>query len=219
MPNVLITGANRGLGLEFAKQYSDDGWNVVTTIREPSPELESLGVQIEHLDMADLNAVASFGERLNALDLLVANAGTYGPKEATNAEDAEAWLDTIRINTVAPYLLARSVQPLVEANRGKLIAVSTKMGSIEDNSSGGFLAYRSSKTALNMAWRNLALDVRRSGAVAAMLHPGWVQTRMGGSSAPLTPEESIAGMRRVIDGLGKRDSGEFFAYDGSRIPW
>jgi NAD(P)-dependent dehydrogenase (short-subunit alcohol dehydrogenase family) len=219
MPNVLITGANRGLGLEFAKQYSDDGWNVVTTIREPSPELESLGVQIEHLDMADLNAVASFGERLNALDLLVANAGTYGPKEATNAEDAEAWLDTIRINTVAPYLLARSVQPLVEANRGKLIAVSTKMGSIEDNSSGGFLAYRSSKTALNMAWRNLALDVRRSGAVAAMLHPGWVQTRMGGSSAPLTPEESIAGMRRVIDGLGKRDSGGFFAYDGSHIPW
>jgi NAD(P)-dependent dehydrogenase (short-subunit alcohol dehydrogenase family) len=93
------------------------------------------------------------------------------------------------------------------------------MGSIEDNSSGGFLAYRSSKTALNMAWRNLALDVRRSGVIAAMLHPGWVQTRMGGSSAPLEPEESVAGMRRVIDGLKPENSGEFFAYDGSPIPW
>src|SRR3954447_15830615 len=200
MPTVLITGANRGLGLEFATQYSADDWNVVTTVREPSPELEALGVRIEQLDMADLNAVAAFGGRLDELDLLVANAGTYGPKEATSAEDAEAWLGTIRVNTVAPYLLARSVMPLVERGRGRLIAISTKMGSIEDNNSGGFLAYRSSKTALNMAWRNLALDVRRSGVIAAMLHPGWVQTRMGGSSAPLTPRESVGGMRRVIDG-------------------
>jgi len=219
MPTVLITGANRGLGLEFATQYSADDWNVVTTVREPSPELEALGVRIEQLDMADLNAVAAFGERLDELDLLVANAGTYGPKEATSAEDAEAWLGTIRVNTVAPYLLARSVMPLVERGRGRLIAISTKMGSIEDNNSGGFLAYRSSKTALNMAWRNLALDVRRSGVIAAMLHPGWVQTRMGGSSAPLTPTESVGGMRRVIDGLGPEDGGGFFAYDGGRVPW
>jgi len=219
MPKVLITGANRGLGLEFATQYSRDGWDVVTTVREPSPELKALEVEIEHLDMADLDAVAGFGERLDTLDLLIANAGTYGPKEAESAEDAEGWLDTIRVNTVAPYLLARSVLPLVEKSRGKLIAVSTKMGSIEDNTSGSFLAYRSSKTALNMAWRNLALDVRRSGVIATMLHPGWVQTRMGGSSAPLEPEESVAGMRRVIEGLGPKDSGEFFAYEGSRIPW
>ena len=163
MPKVLITGANRGLGLEFAKQYSKDGWDVVTTVREPSPELEALGVQIEHLDMADLDAVAGFGEKLDALDLLVGIAGTYGPKEAESAEDAEGWLATMRVNTVAPYLLARSVLPLVQQSGGKLVAVSTKMGSIEDNSSGGFLAYRSSKAALNMAWRNLALEVGRSG--------------------------------------------------------
>jgi len=219
MPKVLITGANRGLGLEFAKQYSRDGWDVVTTVREPSPELEALGLQVEHLDMADLDAVAGFGRTLDALDLLIANAGTYGPKEAESAEDAEAWLGTIRVNTVAPYLLARSVLPLVEKSRGKLIAVSTKMGSIEDNMSGSFLAYRSSKTALNMAWRNLALDAKRSGVIATMLHPGWVQTRMGGSSAPLEPQESVAGMRQVIERLGPNDSGEFFAYDGSRIPW
>ena len=219
MPKVLITGANRGLGLEFAKQYQSDGCDVVATARESSPELDALGVRVEKLDMRDLDAVAGFGGRLDALDLLIANAGTYGPKDAENAEDAEAWLETMRVNTVAPYLLARSVLPLVEASRGKLVAISTRMGSIEDNSSGGFVAYRSSKTALNMAWRNLALDVKRSGVIAVMFHPGWVKTRMGGAGAPLQPEESIAGMRRVIESLAPADSGNFFGHDGARIPW
>jgi len=219
MPKVLITGANRGLGLEFAKQYQSDDWDVIATARESSPELDALGVRIEKLDMRDLDAVARFGGRLDALDLLIANAGTYGPKDADSAEDAEAWLETMRVNTVAPYLLARSVLPLVEASRGKLVAISTRMGSIEDNSSGGFLAYRSSKTALNMAWRNLALDVKRLGVIAVMFHPGWVKTRMGGASAPLQPEESIRGMRQVIDELQPADSGEFFGQDGDHIPW
>ena len=219
MPKVLITGANRGLGLEFAKQYQSDDWDVIATARESSPELDALGVRIEKLDMRDLDAVARFGGRLDALDLLIANAGTYGPKDADSAEDAEAWLETMRVNTVAPYLLARSVLPLVEASRGKLVAISTRMGSIEDNSSGGFLAYRSSKTALNMAWRNLALDVKRLGVIAVMFHPGWVKTRMGGASAPLQPEESIRGMRQVIDELQPADSGEFFGHDGDHIPW
>ncbi len=219
MPKVLITGANRGLGLEFAKQYQSDDWDVIATARESSPELDALGVRIEKIDMRDLDAVARFGGRLDALDLLIANAGTYGPKDADSAEDAEAWLETMRVNTVAPYLLARSVLPLVEASRGKLVAISTRMGSIEDNSSGGFLAYRSSKTALNMAWRNLALDVKRLGVIAVMFHPGWVKTRMGGASAPLQPEESIRGMRQVIDELQPADSGEFFGHDGDHIPW
>ena len=219
MPKVLITGANRGLGLEFAKQYQSNGWDIVATARESSDELDALGVRVERLDMRDLDAVAGFGDRLDALDLLIANAGTYGPKEADNPEDAEAWLETMRVNTVAPYLLARSVLPLVEASRGKLVAISTRMGSIEDNSSGGFLAYRSSKTALNMAWRNLALDVKRRGVIAVMFHPGWVKTRMGGAAAPLQPEESITGMRRVIDELQPSDNGEFFGHDGDSIPW
>jgi len=219
MPNVLITGANRGLGLEFARQYCRDGWTVFATVREPSEELESICARVERVDMIDFAAVAELGSRFDSIDLLVANAGTYGPKDASTSEEAEAWLDTFAVNTVAPYLLAKSVLPLIEKSRGKLIAVSTKMGSIEDNSSGGFLAYRSSKTALNMAWRNLALDVRGRGVTAAVLHPGWVQTRMGGSSAPLEPEESVAGMRRVIEGLQPEDSGGFFAYDGATIPW
>jgi len=219
MPTVLITGANRGLGLEFAKQYSAVGWDVIGTVREKSPELDALNIRVEELDMRDMEAVAAFGGKLDALDLLIANAGTYGPRQANSAEDAAAWLETMRVNVVAPYLLARSVLPLVEKSRGKLIAVSTKMGSIDDNTSGGFLAYRSSKTALNMAWHNLALDVKRAGIIAAALHPGWVRTRMGGDSAPLEPEDSIAGMRKVIDGLGPDDSGGFFGYDGARIPW
>ena len=219
MPNVLITGANRGLGLEFARQYCRDGWTVFATVREPSEELEAICARVERVDMMDLEAVAGLGQRFEALDLLVANAGTYGPKDAGSAQDARGWLDTFSVNTVAPYLLAKSVLPLIERSGGKLIAVSTRMGSIEDNDSGGFLAYRSSKTALNMAWRNLALDVKGRGVTAAVLHPGWVQTRMGGSLAPLEPEESVSGMRRVIERLQPEDSGSFFAYDGTTIPW
>jgi NAD(P)-dependent dehydrogenase (short-subunit alcohol dehydrogenase family) len=219
MPTVLITGANRGLGLEFARQYSASGWEVVATARETSPELDELGVRVESLDMSDLDAVAGFGQRLDALDLLIANAGTYGPKDADGAEDARGWLDTFAVNTVAPFLLAKSVLPLVEQARGKLIAISSKMGSIDDNNSGGYLAYRSSKTALNSAWRNLAIEVRRRDVVAAVLHPGWVKTRMGGTSAPLDPEDSVGGMRRVIERLSLDDSGGFFGYDGATIPW
>jgi len=219
MPHVLITGANRGLGLEFARQYKEAGWDVVATARQSSAELEALGVRVETLDMEDLDAVERLGDRLDRLDLLIANAGTYGPREVTSADEAREWADTFVTNTIAPFLLAEAVLPLVEASSGKLIAVSTKMGSIEDNRSGGFIAYRSSKAALNAAWRNLAIEVRTRGVAAAVLHPGWVQTRMGGTSAPLEPEESVAGMRKVIDGLTLEQSGGFFSYDGTMVPW
>ncbi|MGI8705047.1 MAG: SDR family oxidoreductase [Sphingomicrobium sp.] len=219
MPTVLITGANRGIGLEFARQYSQDGWNVIATVRDSSPELDGLGVSIERLDMRDLDAVGGFGERIESLDLLIANAGTYGPKSVDSASDGENWAETFKVNTIAPFLLAQSLLPQVTASRGKLIGISTRMGSIEDNTSGGFIAYRSSKAALNAAWRSLALDVRSRGVVAAVFHPGWVQTRMGGASAPLEPKESVAGMRRVIESLGPEQSGRFFSYDGSEIPW
>lgn len=218
MPAILITGANRGLGLEFVRQYKSDGWEVVATARETSAELDSLGVRVEQLDMSDLDAVASFGDRLDSLDAMIANAGTYGPKSPRSGEDGEDWLRTFGVNTVAPYLLAQSVLPLVTRSNGKLVAITSKMGSIDDNGSGGFVAYRSSKSALNSAWRSLAID-NRGKATCAVLHPGWVQTRMGGSSAPLAPEKSIAAMRKVIEGLGPDDSGRFFNYDGTEIPW
>ena len=217
MPNVLITGANRGLGLELARQYAADGWTVIATVREPSPELEALGVRIETLDMRDAEAVVRLGRGIKELDLLVANAGTYGPRNPATSEDAQAWSETFAVNTIAPFLLAQSVLPAVERSGGKLVAISTKMGSVADNGSGGYVAYRSSKSALNMAWKSLAVD--NPGVVCTVLHPGWVQTRMGGQSAPLSPEDSVAGMRRVIHGLGPEQSGGFFAYDGAEIPW
>ena len=217
MSVVLITGANRGIGLEFARQYARDGWAVVATAREASSELDALGVRIEGIDMRDFGAVASFAERLDSLDLLIANAGTYGPRNPKSAEDGEDWAETFAVNTIAPFLLAQSVLPLVKQAGGKLIAVSTKMGSIDDNGSGGFVAYRSSKSALNMAWKSLSVD--NPGVPCAVLHPGWVQTRMGGPSAPLSPEDSVAGMRHVIDGLTAEQSGGFFNYDGAPIPW
>ena len=219
MPTVVITGANRGLGLEFARQYSADGWGVVATARESSTELDALGVRVEQLDMRDLEAVAGLGDEIDTLDLLIANAGTYGPKSVESADDAQGWLETFAVNTVAPFLLAQGLLPHVSRSRGKLIGISTRMGSIEDNSSGGFIAYRSSKSALNSAWRNLAIEARGRGIVAAVLHPGWVKTRMGGGSAPLEPKQSVAGMRRVIESLGPEQSGRFFSYDGSEIPW
>jgi NAD(P)-dependent dehydrogenase (short-subunit alcohol dehydrogenase family) len=216
MPTVLVTGANRGLGLEFVRQYRALGWEVIATVREGSRELEGLGAEVRQVDMGDLAAVASVRAD-RRLDLLVANAGTYGPRDAANAGEAAEWLDTFTVNTVAPYLLAKALLPEVREAGGKLVAISTRMGSLADNNSGGFLAYRSSKTALNMAWKTLALA--NPDLVCTVLHPGWVQTRMGGSSAPVTPEVSISGMIRVIEGLGSADSGEFFDYQGQPVPW
>lgn len=216
MPTVFITGANRGLGLEFVRQYRADGWDVIATVREGSSELDSLRADVRTLDMSDAAAVSAVRAG-RPVDLLIANAGTYGPREATDADGAAEWLDTFAVNTVAPYLLAQALLPEVREAKGKLIVVSTRMGSIEDNSSGGFLAYRTSKTALNMAWRTLALA--NPDLVCVPLHPGWVQTRMGGQNAPVTPEQSIGGMRRVIEGLTADQSGEFFDFEGRSVPW
>lgn len=218
MPTVLITGANRGIGLELSRQYADDGWSVIATARQSSDELDRLGVAVERLDMRDMDAVAGFGERIDRpLDLLIANAGTYGPQTVRNARDAADWMDTFAVNSIAPFLLAQSVLPHVTQSGGKLVAISTKMGSIADNSSGGYIGYRSSKAALNMAWRSLAID--NPSIVAALLHPGWVKTRMGGSHAPLTVETSAAGLRQTIVRLGQDQSGGFFNYDGTPLSW
>ena len=222
MPTVLITGANRGLGLEFARQYSADGWDVIGTAREPgdAAELKEIDrVQVEQLEMRDLEAVTSFGSRVGErLDLLIANAGTWKPEQATTAENGRSWAEMLTSNTIAPYLLAKAVLERVAAAGGKMVAISSGLGSIAE-SSGGYVPYRTSKAALNMAWRQLAIEARPLGVATAVLDPGWVKTRMGGRNAPTTPEESISDMRRVIDGLTLERSGGFYRRDGSAEPW
>ncbi|MGZ2412430.1 NAD(P)-dependent dehydrogenase (short-subunit alcohol dehydrogenase family) [Sphingomonas sp. F9_3S_D5_B_2] len=201
MPNVLITGANRGIGLEFARQYAADGWDVIATARQSSPELDGLGVRVEQLDMQDLDAVVGLGERMSDLDLLIANAGTWIPEQAQTAEEGRAWTQMLVTNTIAPFLLTKSVLGTVGRAGGKLIALTSGMGSIGE-SSGGYVPYRTSKAALNMAWHSLAIEAKRSGVVAAVLDPGWVKTRMGGPNAPLPPEQSVAEMRGADRALG-----------------
>ena len=218
MRTVLITGTNRGIGLEFARQYAADGWDVIATARQSSPELDTLGVRVEPLDMQDLDAAVALGRRIERLDLLIANAGTWIPEQAESADDGRAWTEMLTTNTVAPYLLARSVIRQIGEARGKLMALTSGMGSIAE-SSGGYVPYRSSKAALNMAWHSLTIEAKRLGAVAAVLDPGWVKTRMGGANAPTPPEQSVADMRRLIERLGPEDSGGFFKRDGSRHDW
>lgn len=219
MPKVIITGANRGIGLEFARQYAAGGWDVVATARETSQELDALGVRVEPLELTDLEAVTGFGERIEGpLDLLIANAGTWIPEQAESAGDGRAWAEMMVTNSIAPYLLAKSVLRHVAETRGKLMALTSGMGSIGE-SSGGYAPYRSSKAALNMAWHSLAIEVKRLGIVAVVLDPGWVKTRMGGPNAPTPPEQSVGEMRRLIEQLAPNQSGGFFKRDGSQHGW
>jgi NAD(P)-dependent dehydrogenase (short-subunit alcohol dehydrogenase family) len=223
MPTVLITGANRGLGLEFARQYAADGWRVIATSRslEKAAALRAQRAEVHPLDVADIAAVAALGRELQreAIDVLIANAGVAGPRGMTpEAIDAAGWAETFRVNTMAPLALAGAFAAQVaRSEQRKMIAISSRLGSIAANSEGGMYAYRSSKAALNAVWHSFALDHRE--LIAAVLHPGWVRTDMGGKSAALGVEESVAGMRRVIAGLEKAASGGFFSYDGSPIPW
>ncbi|MEA3017843.1 MAG: hypothetical protein QOI38_2565 [Sphingomonadales bacterium] len=215
MPRVLVTGANRGLGLEFARQYAADGWEVIATTRRPSAELEALAVRVETLDVADFEAVASFPDRIGGqLHLFIANAGVSGPQRIGDAEAAEEWQRVHAVNAVAPVLLAERLAAKM-APDGKMAAITSRMGSIAD-SSGGYVAYRASKAALNAAWYALSRELAVS---MVLFHPGWVRTDMGGSNAQIGPRESVAGMRGVIERLTRAQSGAFVDYRGRPIPW
>jgi NAD(P)-dependent dehydrogenase (short-subunit alcohol dehydrogenase family) len=219
MPTVLITGANRGIGLEFARQFAGDGWEVVAAVRQSSDELDALGVRVERLDLHDLEAVAGFGGRIEApLDLLIANAGTWIPETSESAEDGRKWAEMMVSNCIAPCLLARSAAPKMPGG-GKLVALSSGMGSIAQASSPGYIPYRTSKAALNMGWRALAIELRGQGLITAALDPGWVKTRMGGPNAPLEPTDSVGEMRQLIARLGAEDSGGYFNRKGETLPW
>lgn len=229
MPSVLITGANRGLGLEFAKQYAASGYRVYATTRkrEAGDELSRLAkghasLSVHELEVTDEDAVLALSSELagQPIDILLNNAGWMGPREQTLGRiDFGGLIDTLEINTVAPLRIAEAFLENVAKSEKKLIAaVSSGMGSIAD-SSGGYYAYRASKAALNMSYRNLALDLKSRGIIAIVINPGWVQTDMGGKGAPLKPEASISGMRKVFDSVTLDDSGKFMNHDGGTLTW
>jgi len=224
MPTVLITGAGRGIGLEFAQQYAAEGWRVIATMRDAAKAMDLKDavpqVELHVLDVTDQKALGALGRKLagDAIDVAIANAGVALARSMTpQAIDEAAWLQTFRVNTIAPLALAGALLEPVKRSSGKrMIAISSRMGSIAENS-GGSYAYRSSKAALNMVWHGLAVEHRD--LIAVVLHPGWVRTDMGGSSAPVIPKNSVTGMRRVIERLTARDSGKFLDFEGKEIPW
>ncbi len=218
MPTALITGANRGIGLEFARQYAADGWDMIAAARQSSPELNALQVRVELLDLTDAEAVAGFAERIGEpLDLFIANAGTSHPMDTVGVANARDWQAMMMVNVIAPFQLGQALLPRM-ARGGKMICISSGMGSIEQNS-GGWIPYRTSKAALNMAWSCLALEARGHGVTAVALSPGWVKTRMGGTGAEISTEESVGSMRKLMDRLTIEDTGHFLRRDGSELPW
>lgn len=224
MPTVLITGANRGIGLEFARQYAADGWHVIATYRDlaSAQDLLALPVESHRLEVADFAEVEDLGRRLanRPIDVLVNNAGTYGGSQAFGSVDMGDWATTLRTNAMAPLKLAETFRGnLVLGGRKTFAALSSRMGSMGDNTSGGAYIYRSSKAALNAVVKSLAIDLAPLGIVAFMLHPGWVKTRMGGANSLITAAESVQGMRRLIEQAVPARVGRFYNYDGQEIPW
>ncbi len=226
MPTVMITGTNRGIGLELVRQYAADGWRVLATCREPrrAKELAAVDgdVNIRALDVADDGQIAALAESLadEPIDILVNSAGVGGFEDSFGRTPTNEWLETLRVNAIAPVHVAERFVPHLERGQRRLIVnITSRMGSIADNGSGGSYGYRTSKAALNMAARSMANDLKGRGITVVVFHPGWVRTDMGGPNAPITPGESVSAMRGKIATLGPGDSGKFFNYDGRPLPW
>ncbi|HEX6956975.1 MAG TPA: SDR family oxidoreductase [Ferrovibrio sp.] len=227
MPTIVITGANRGIGLELVQQYAENGWSVIAACRDPAraEKLTKLrgGIRIEPLDVADPQGIAAFCEGLEGIgiDILFNNAGVYSqPDPLPERIDAGEFLRVLHTNTVAPLDLALALQRnLRRGTERKIVTMSTGMASIGGMSYGGFYAYRASKAGMNAAMRALALDLKEEQFTVAVLDPGWVRTDMGGPTAPLDVMTSARGLREVIARLGPGDSGKFFNYRGEEVPW
>jgi NAD(P)-dependent dehydrogenase (short-subunit alcohol dehydrogenase family) len=226
MPTVLITGAARGLGLDFTKQYAAKGWKILASARS-ADGLKGIKGDIHHhaLDVSDYKAVKALAAELKdeAIDVLICNAGVGG-EAGSNAQDLGTldpveWRRIFEINALAPLMMAEAfVEHVARSQQKKMIALSSILGSIGKNNGGRYF-YRASKTALNMEWSVLAKDLGPKDVICVALHPGWVQTDMGGPTATLTIEQSVPGMVKVIDGLKPSDNGRFLQYDGGELPW
>ena len=208
-PTALITGVSRGLGKELARQYAADGWKVIGTERHD-------------MDMNDVSQIQRFAAKLKGepIDLLFCNAGISGKKGmAPGSFDFASWEEVLRVNLLGPAALAEALVENVAASERRTIAMmSSRLGSISE-SSGMTLPYATSKAALNMLVKGLAATLASRHITVVALSPGWVRTDMGGEGAPLSPEASVRGLRKVLAGLKPGDSGKFLSHDGSAIPW
>jgi NAD(P)-dependent dehydrogenase (short-subunit alcohol dehydrogenase family) len=227
MSTVLITGAARGLGLEFTRQYADKRWKVHACARAPEKLAGLQGdIHRHRLEVTDYKAVKALATELagEAIDVLICNAGVGGGREDGEGQDLgsfdpAAWRKIFEINTLAPLMMAEAfAEHVARSQQKKLIAITSILGSLANNA-GGRYAYRSSKTALNMEWSCLAKDLAGRGVICVALHPGWVQTDMGGAGAALTIEQSVPPMVKTIEGLKASDNGRYLQWDGGELPW
>jgi NAD(P)-dependent dehydrogenase (short-subunit alcohol dehydrogenase family) len=245
MPTVLVTGAGRGLGLEMARQYAADGWQVIGTVRDAARATELLAlaatsgdrVRVEAMDVSDHASIDALAQRLRApggaaqpIDVLINSAGTMGSGNFAQQglafgrfgkSDFPDWEMVFRVNVIGPMKMAEAfVEHVAASEQRRLVALSSIIGSIAKNEIGGLYAYRATKAALNAVMRSLAIDLgRKHKIVAAPIHPGWVRTAMGGPRADLDAATSVAGIRQVIAGLDADKAGRFWMYDGTELPW
>lgn len=231
MSAVLITGANRGLGFEFARQYLAEGWSVYAACRNPAAARalnnlakESAGkLSIVMIDVTDAASIREAAVALKdvAIDVLINCAGIIGASgQRAGHVDYDSWARVLDVNTMGPLrVLEAFIDNIARSERKLAVTITSGMGSLGDNTSGGSIAYRSSKAAVNMVMRSAAIDLKGRGITCNVVNPGWVKTDMGGPGAPLTPQESVTDMRRLIAKLGLKDSGKFYDYSGDEYPW
>lgn len=226
--NIIITGANRGIGLELTRVFRARGHHVLGTARDTSPDriaaLGATGAEIETLDVGDDASVADFARRLARrappfpVDVLVNNAGV-GTWSSLDDVTTDELTRVYNINALGPLRVTRALLPALVESRARVFHITSKMGSIGDVPSGGAYAYRMSKAALNMCSANLAADLKGRGVASIVLHPGWVRTEMGGRNAPLAVEDSARELAFVIERTGLEATGQFLSFNGRPIPW
>ena len=224
MTTIMITGASRGLGLEFARQFYSEECRVIATCRNPKKanELNAIGdIDVHSLDVTDDKSVVNLADKLRGenIDILINNAGVIGQRDGFGRLDYDIWAETMDTNVFGPMRVAEAFRDnVMNSEKKQMIFITSRMGSITEAVPNAYV-YRSSKAALNMAVKCLSVELEQQGLIAVLFHPGHVQTDMGGQAAPVTPQKSIEGMKNQIVALTHDDNGRFLSYDGHQIPW
>jgi NAD(P)-dependent dehydrogenase (short-subunit alcohol dehydrogenase family) len=228
MTTVLITGANRGIGLEFAKQYAAEGADVIACCRNPAKAdalnalAKTAGFKVMALDVTSPKSVEALKQALKGqpIDILINNAGVGGPRgEPKGTIDFDGWVETLTTNSIAPMLVSLALHENLKAGKAKkLVTITSMMGSIA-NHGGGAYAYRASKAAVNSVMHGLSKEWAKDSIAVGIYHPGWVKTDMGGAGAPISPQDSVKGLRAQIAKLGAANSGAYLDFQGKEIAW